>query len=177
MPSPHRPALVSLLGASGSGKTTLAAALVRHWTASGLRVGYLKHASHGFEMDRPGKDTALLTEAGAAGVGVAGPDGVAYLERGTPAAPDTLVARWFADRDIVLLEGFRAHGHPAVVLVGPSDPATAVGEARGPVLAVVAGPDGPTDAVRRSAGAAPVFARTDVSTLAALLRTALGVAS
>jgi len=171
----HRPALVSLLGVSGSGKTTLAAALVRRFTGAGRRVGYVKHASHGFDMDRPGKDTARLTDAGAAGVAVAGPDGIAYLERGVLASPDLLVARWFADRDLVVLEGFRSHGYPAVVLVGAALPATAVREARGPVLAVVAGPDGPDEATRGAAGSAPVFARDDVEGLATHLEAVLGL--
>jgi molybdopterin-guanine dinucleotide biosynthesis protein B len=175
MPDAALPPLVTLLGVSGSGKTTLAAALVGHWTAAGRRVGYVKHASHGFDMDRPGKDTARLTEAGAAGVAVVGPDGFAYLERRASVGPETIVARWFADRDVVVLEGFRSHGHPAVVVVGAAPPLTAVREARGRVLAVVAGPGGPDDATRAAAGAAPVFLRDDVAGLAAHLETALAL--
>jgi len=176
MPDTPRPALLSLLGVSGAGKTTLAAALVRHWAAAGRRVGYVKHASHGFDVDRPGKDTARLTEAGAAGVAVTGPGGFAYLERGAPVAPETIVARWFTDCDVVVLEGFRSHGHPAVVVVGAAPPLAAIREARGPVLAVVAGPNGPDDATRSAAGTALVFPRDDVAGLAAHLDAALGLA-
>lgn len=160
-----RPALVSLLGVSGAGKTTLAAILVRRWTSQGLSAGYVKHASHGFEMDRPGKDTDRVASAGAAGVAVTGPGGTAFLARGEPEVPEGIVARFFADCDVVVLEGFRTAGLPSVVVVGDADPRAAVAEARGSVLAVVAGASG-IDVTREAAGGAPVFGRFDAENLA-----------
>jgi molybdopterin-guanine dinucleotide biosynthesis protein B len=171
---PPRPVLLSLLGPSGAGKTSLAVVLVRRWTAAGLRVGYLKHASHGFQMDRPGKDSDRATAAGAAGVAVTGPGGFAYVERGESAEPEAILGRWFADRDVVVLEGFRTHGFPAVVLAGGQTASAAVAEARGPVLAVVIGRDG-IEAARAAWGGAPVFAPDDLDGLAAHLEVALGV--
>ncbi len=179
------PPIVSLLGASGSGKTTLAAALVRRWSGAGLRVGYLKHASHGFHMDRPGKDTDRVAEAGARGVAVTGPGGLAYVERGEPADPTDLVARFFADRDAVVLEGFRTAGFPAVVVLAEAgaaddDPAAAVAEARGPLLAVVS-PAARLAAARAATRAAtkdaPVFEAGDVTGIAAHLESALRLRS
>jgi molybdopterin-guanine dinucleotide biosynthesis protein MobB len=168
----QRPALMSLLGVSGAGKTMLAEQLVGRWTRAGLAVGYAKHASHGFSMDRPGKDTDRVAAAGAAGVAVTGPGGTAFVERGEPESPESLVARFFPDHDIVVLEGFRTAGFPSVVIVGDAPPATAIAESRGPLLAVVAGSSG-LDAARTAAGAAPVFARDDFDGLAAHLETAL----
>ncbi len=184
---PRRPAVVSLLGVSGAGKTTLAAALVKRWRAAGLRVGYVKHASHGFEMDRAGKDTHRLTRAGAAGVAVTGPGGWAYVERGDPAEPDVLVERLFADCDVVVAEGFRSHGYPAVVVLGDdaegADPAAALtgalaatlAEARGPVLAILARGRGRTRGRGPEPEVAPWFTPREGARLAAHLLRALGV--
>jgi molybdopterin-guanine dinucleotide biosynthesis protein B len=167
------PPVVSLLGASGTGKTTLATALVARWVRTGLRVGYVKHASHGFEVDRPGKDTDRVADAGAAGVAVTGPGGFALLERGAPHDPEDVVARHFADRDVVVLEGFRAHGLPAVVTAGEGDPRAALAAARGPVLALLVA-RAPEEGAR-AAGPVPVFAAAGTEALAAHLEEVLGL--
>lgn len=174
MPTHAAPLLVALVGPSGAGKTTLAAALVRRWTAQGLRVGYVKHASHGFEMDRPGKDTDRLAGAGAAGVAVSGPTGTAFLERTESRDPVALVARFFPSADVVVVEGFREAGLPSLVLTGDREPAAAVSEARGTVLAVVA-PVGRLAAARACAGGAAVFDRDDVVGVATHVGSALRV--
>ena len=62
------PPVVGFVGASGSGKTTLITAVLPPLRARGLRVAVLKHAHCGFDMDRPGKDSFRVREAGAAEV-------------------------------------------------------------------------------------------------------------
>ncbi len=52
-------------GFSGVGKTTLLEQLIKRFAAEEIRVGYYKHDSHRFEVDRAGKDTARATQAGA----------------------------------------------------------------------------------------------------------------
>jgi molybdopterin-guanine dinucleotide biosynthesis protein B len=52
-------------GWSGSGKTTLVEKLIPRFTARGLRVSVIKHAHHGFDLDKPGKDSWRHREAGA----------------------------------------------------------------------------------------------------------------
>ncbi|MCH8157467.1 MAG: molybdopterin-guanine dinucleotide biosynthesis protein B [Nitrospinae bacterium] len=52
-------------GFSGVGKTTLVERLVARFCDEGIRVGYYKHDSHRFEMDKEGKDTARVRDAGA----------------------------------------------------------------------------------------------------------------
>jgi molybdopterin-guanine dinucleotide biosynthesis protein B len=168
-----RPPVLSLLGPSGSGKTTLAAALVARWTRAGRRVGYVKHASHGFDVDRPGKDSARVTEAGAAGVALTGPGGFAYLERGEPLDPRAIVASHFADRDVVVLEGFRGAGFPAVVLPGGQPAERALAEATGPLLALAG--EGEDVAAAAAARGVPRFDRDAVDALAAHLERALGL--
>ena len=51
------PALISVVGFSGAGKTTLLEKLIHELASRGYRVGTIKHDVHGFEMDKPGKDS------------------------------------------------------------------------------------------------------------------------
>ena len=64
MPARQIP-VIGFVAPSGSGKTTLLRQLVPLLKARGLRVGYLKHAHHTFDLDQPGKDSFELREAGA----------------------------------------------------------------------------------------------------------------
>jgi molybdopterin-guanine dinucleotide biosynthesis protein B len=57
--------VVGLSGWSDAGKTTLATRLIAELKASGARVSAVKHAHAGFDIDRPGKDSHRLREAGA----------------------------------------------------------------------------------------------------------------
>jgi molybdopterin-guanine dinucleotide biosynthesis protein B len=51
-------------GYSGSGKTTLIEQLIPRFVARGLKVSLIKHAHHGFDIDKPGKDSYRHREAG-----------------------------------------------------------------------------------------------------------------
>jgi molybdopterin-guanine dinucleotide biosynthesis protein MobB len=168
-----QPVLLSLLGPSGSGKTLLATRLVEAWTNGGLSVGYAKHASHGFDMDRPGKDTDRVYQAGGAGVVVTGPKGTAFLDP-READAGTLAERFYSHCDAVVLEGFRKAALPAVVLAGPDGDAEFLSLAEGPVLALVASASskGAADAATRGIAR---FEPDDGEALSAHLRAALGL--
>jgi len=61
-------ALVPVLGfiaPSGTGKTTLLCKLIPLLRARGLRVAVIKHSHHNIDIDKPGKDTYVLRQAGA----------------------------------------------------------------------------------------------------------------
>jgi molybdopterin-guanine dinucleotide biosynthesis protein B len=163
--APRRPPLVlALAGPSGAGKTTLAEHLVRTWSGVGLRVGYVKHASHGFQMDRPGKDSARLSASGAAGVAVTGPEGTAFLEPVGPSTADRLVRRFFPDADVVVVEGFREEALPTVLIVGDASPIEIPGDDSGRVLAGY-GPSGRRAALEELLGDRPVFERSQLGGL------------
>ena len=55
------------------GKTTLVERLVTRFQEENIRVGYYKHDSHRFKMDKTGKDTARVREAGAGIVAINDP--------------------------------------------------------------------------------------------------------
>ncbi len=96
--------------ASGSGKTTLIEQVVRILKARGLRVAVVKHASKGFEIDRPGKDSWRFREAGADAVLLVGPDRVALQKSADRLPDDVEIARLVGDMDLVLREGFKGVG-------------------------------------------------------------------
>ena len=115
--SPGRgPEMVNVLGIvgwSGSGKTTLTVALLPLLRGFGLTVSTIKHAHHGFDMDRPGKDSHRHRLAGAHEVLVASSRRWALLHEVEGPEPELedLLARM--DRvDLVLVEGFKSHPGP-----------------------------------------------------------------
>ncbi len=88
--------------------------------AAGLRVSTIKHAHHGLELDKPGKDSFRHREAGAEEVLVVGGQRWALL-REMPAAPDLAeLAGRLAPVDLVLVEGFKSAGIPMIEVHRPS---------------------------------------------------------
>jgi molybdopterin-guanine dinucleotide biosynthesis protein B len=92
---------------SNSGKTTLIEKVVRILKERGQRVAVIKHASKGFELDRPGKDSWRFQEAGADAVVLVGPERLALMkkivEEPAPGEIEALVQGF----DIVIREGFK----------------------------------------------------------------------
>lgn len=113
--------IFGLAGRSGSGKTTLLVRLLPELRARGLTVSTLKHAHHGFDIDRPGKDSHRHREAGASEVMVISGDRWALLHEIRDEEPplEDLIQR-MAPVDLVLVEGFHTHGHPMIEVHRPS---------------------------------------------------------
>lgn len=113
--------VLGLVGWSGSGKTTLLTALLPLLRARGLTVSTVKHAHHGFDMDRPGKDSHRHREAGAAEVLVVGGSRWALLhEIGGPEPPLPALLARMAPVDLVLVEGFKTHPFPKIEVHRPA---------------------------------------------------------
>jgi molybdopterin-guanine dinucleotide biosynthesis protein B len=96
-------------GFSGSGKTTLIEKLIPVFSARGLKTSVIKHAHHGFDVDRPGKDSYRHREAGCSEVLVTSSKRWALMHelRGAPEPSlDELVAK-LSPCDLVLVEGFK----------------------------------------------------------------------
>jgi molybdopterin-guanine dinucleotide biosynthesis protein B len=109
-------------GWSGAGKTTLIEPLLVDFVARGLRVSTLKHAHHSFDLDIPGKDSHRHRAAGATEVMIASANRWAQIHelRGDPEPEfDALIAR-MTPVDLVLVEGFKRHGHPKLEIHRPS---------------------------------------------------------
>ncbi|GIB98622.1 TPA: bifunctional molybdopterin-guanine dinucleotide biosynthesis adaptor protein MobB/molybdopterin molybdotransferase MoeA [Vibrio cholerae] len=119
--NPQRPnlPLLGFAAYSGTGKTTLLEALLPKLTATGLRIGLLKHAHHDFDVDKPGKDSYRLRKAGASQMLIASRNRHALMTE-TPdaeAAFDYLLTRFDAEKlDMILVEGCKNIAFPKIEL-------------------------------------------------------------
>lgn len=110
------------LAPSGTGKTTLLCGVLTELRARGLRPFSLKSSHHAIHLDRPGKDSFRMAEAGALGVGLVA-QGMSsfFFSDGDDPRPTLLdLLAWlerspFGTPDLVLAEGFRgARGLPTL---------------------------------------------------------------
>ena len=108
--------VIGLAGWSGAGKTTLLIKLIPLLRQRGLSVSTIKHAHHGFEVDRPGKDSFEHRQAGASEVLVSSRRRWALIrelrEEAEPGLADLL--RRLSPVDLVIVEGFKAQPHPKI---------------------------------------------------------------
>jgi molybdopterin-guanine dinucleotide biosynthesis adapter protein len=115
--------VLSIIGKSGSGKTVLLEKIIPELKRRGYRVATIKHHFHpGFEIDIPGKDTWRHAQAGSDQVIIAGPDRIASIRRlERELALDEIIERLIAPGippvDIILTEGFKRAGKPALEVV------------------------------------------------------------
>ncbi len=110
--------VVSIIGKSKSGKTTLIEKLIPILRQKGYRVGTVKHHAHaGFEIDQPGKDTWRHAQAGSQHVVIAAPDKIASYRLTEAELSLDEVLDEFRDVDIVLIEGYKQAGKPAIEIV------------------------------------------------------------
>ncbi len=103
-----------IAGHSGMGKTTLLERLLPELTGRGLVVSLIKHSHKDIDIDRPGKDSFRLREAGCSEVLLLGRERWALMHelRGADEPPlDYLLSR-LKDCDLVLIEGFKGGEFP-----------------------------------------------------------------
>ena len=136
------PAVFGVVGRSGSGKTSLLELLIPHLTKRGLAIGTVKHTSHGFLADRPGKDSYRLYESGAAAVALISRQQLAtFTRRSDDASPDvsldTALASLPKGLDVVLVEGFSWEPIPRFLLVPDSESPIPEHLSRGEVLGIL----------------------------------------
>lgn len=151
------PPILCIVGSKDSGKTGLTVALAAELNRRGHRVMTVKHG-HGFELDRPGKDSwRHRHEGGAIRTVLAGPRDFGVVG-GWPEGEMSLtelVDRFLWDADVVLAEGFKNGPEARIEVVREALPGgmrpEAGGPELGPTLAVVAGvppPDLPIPVLR-----------------------------
>ncbi|OQP88491.1 molybdopterin-guanine dinucleotide biosynthesis protein B [Rhizobium rhizosphaerae] len=108
--------VLGVTGWKNSGKTGLVERLVALFTRRGLSVSTIKHAHHGFDIDRPGADSYRHREAGAREVAIVANDRIAIMQelRGAP-EPDlvALLAR-MTPVDLVIVEGYKRAPIPKI---------------------------------------------------------------
>lgn len=109
-------------GWSGSGKTTLIEQVIPEITRRGLKVSVIKHAHHGFDIDKPGKDSWRHREAGASEILLVSDERWVLMHelRGEPEPDlDVQLAR-LSPCDLVLVEGFKSVQIPKLEVHRPA---------------------------------------------------------
>ena len=111
-----------IAGYSGMGKTSLLERLVPELTARQLRVSLVKHSHKAIEIDRPGKDSFRLREAGCSEVLLLGHDRWALMHelRGDPEPSLEYLLSRLQPCDLVLVEGFKQGDFPKLEVWRPA---------------------------------------------------------
>jgi len=100
--------VVSFVGKSKTGKTTLLEGVIKELKQRGYRVGVIKHAHHGFEMDKPGTDSWRMAQAGSDVVVVSSPQRAAVILQVNEELFLNQMIPMFSERvDIILTEGYK----------------------------------------------------------------------
>ena len=108
------PPIVCIVGFSGSGKTTLTVGLIDALKQRGLFVGTIKHDVHGFEMDRPGKDSWRHKQAGASTTIISSPSQIGMVRDVDHDHHPLELVPLLCGMDIVLVEGFKRADLPKI---------------------------------------------------------------
>ncbi len=108
--------VIGFAGFSGAGKTTLIVRLIPELARRGFSVSTIKHAHHGFDIDRPGKDSYEHRAAGAHEVLVVSANRLALMRelRGAPEPSLADLLRLVAPVDLILIEGFKRESLPKI---------------------------------------------------------------
>jgi molybdopterin-guanine dinucleotide biosynthesis protein B len=151
-----------ITGWKNSGKTTLTERLIAELTGRGLSLATVKHAHHGFDIDKEGTDSFRHRKAGAREVAiVSGRRWALMHELAGEEEPrlEGILAR-LGPVDLVLVEGYKRETHPKIEarrLQSKNREPLAASDPR--IVAVAA--DHPTEA-----GALPVFGLDNVPAIA-----------
>lgn len=106
---------VSVVGRHDSGKTTFLLALLPLLVARGLRVGYLKHAHAGFEIDRPDKDSGRIGRTGVVQTMITGGGRTAVIDAAGEQSIAEVIERYARDDlDLLVIEGFKREPLPKI---------------------------------------------------------------
>ena len=106
------PRIFCFSGYSGSGKTTLLSKLIPELKE--FKIGYIKHDAHGFQVDKPGKDTYVMKEAGAEIVMINDENHEAIISSRNCFHQEKNI---FLDSDIVLIEGHKYSKLEKIILI------------------------------------------------------------
>lgn len=158
--------IVSFVGKSNSGKTTLLEKVIRELKSKGYRVAVVKHTHHDFDIDKPGKDSWRLAQAGGDVVAVSSPNKVAFIECVDAELTLTQIEALFQRKaDIVLAEGYKSGSTAKILVLGNEQTQEQFCLEEEPLVTVSA---------HRSAMGVPQFDDDDVAIIVNLLIAQIG---
>lgn len=113
--------ILGFVAFSGTGKTTLLEQLIPILRKQGVRVALLKHAHHDFDIDRPGKDSYRLRQAGASQVMIASARRWALITEHPQVQTEPQLSELLnhldpQQFDLLLVEGFKHEHYPKIEL-------------------------------------------------------------
>jgi molybdopterin-guanine dinucleotide biosynthesis protein B len=103
-----------MVGKSGVGKTTALEKVIREIKRRGYRVGTVKHDTHGFDLDRPGKDSWRHAKAGSDAVVISGPRKMALIRQLESEVPLDDIVPLMGDLDLIITEGYKKGDKPKI---------------------------------------------------------------
>lgn len=106
--------IISFVGRSNCGKTTYLEKLLREMKRRGYKVAVIKHDTHGFEIDQPGKDTWRHAQAGADVVCISSPGKMALIQKVPQELTLAEVASYIRDVDVIFTEGYKREGRQKI---------------------------------------------------------------
>ena len=115
------PPIISIVGKSSSGKTSFLEYLLPELRKQGYKVGTIKHDVHGFDIDKPGKDTWRHKQAGANLVLISSPEKLALIKDvDHDSELDELRQHYVKDVDLILTEGYKSGDKPKIEIFRPA---------------------------------------------------------
>lgn len=105
--------IISIVGKAESGKTTLIEKLIPELNNRGYKVGTVKHAFHGFDMDKKGKDSQRHIDAGADATIIVSKERIVINKKNNNEPLDS-IAGYITGVDIIITEGFKRDNKPKI---------------------------------------------------------------
>ncbi|MBQ9980292.1 MAG: molybdopterin-guanine dinucleotide biosynthesis protein B [Oscillospiraceae bacterium] len=106
--------IISFVAFSNTGKTTFLEKLIPCLKAKGIRLAVLKHDAHEFQIDKEGKDSWRMTQAGADVTVITSATHAAIMEN-RPVDVNALLAK-ITDVDIIITEGYKDGTWPKIAM-------------------------------------------------------------
>ncbi len=160
-----------ITGWKNSGKTTLTEKLVAELTRRGWKVSTVKHAHHGFDIDKEGTDSFRHRQAGASEVAIVSGRRWALMHELHGEEEPTLdeVLKRLAPCDLVLVEGYKREGHKKIEArrTGTKD-TTPLSDGDPTILAIAADHAVPDSAL-------PIFGLDEIGPIADFIESATGL--
>lgn len=109
--------VVNVVSKSNVGKTTLIEKLIRELTYRGYNIATIKHDVHGFDIDKPGKDTWRHKRAGASSVTISSPNKIAIIKSVKEEWNLDKLIELNKDADLVIIEGYKSSNKPKIEVI------------------------------------------------------------
>jgi molybdopterin-guanine dinucleotide biosynthesis protein B len=113
------PPIISFAGHSASGKTTFIEKLIPIFTQAGIHIAVIKHDVHGFEMDKPGKDTWRHKRAGAMATIISSASQIGMVLDTDHDHQPCELAPLVNTADLIIAEGFKKGPQPKIEVFRP----------------------------------------------------------